>query len=214
MPLRFADCVFDADVLELRRGGQVVALPPRAFQLLTLLLQERPRPIPHRKLRDALWPDATVGYTSLSQLVTEVRKAIGDTDPKARLIRTVPRVGYAFVAPVVDEQQPGGPRLAGTFVAEDREYFIPEGETLVGRGTECGVRLPSARVSRVHARVHADARGVAVEDAGSKNGTWVNGERQQGPTILSEGDEVAFGTYQVVFQSAGTSGSTRTGRPR
>jgi DNA-binding winged helix-turn-helix (wHTH) protein len=214
MPLRFAESIFDGDTLELRRGGKVVSLPPRAFQLLALLLQQRPRPISHHQLRDALWPDAHVGYTSLAQLVTEVRKAIGDTDPRARLIRTVPRVGYAFVAPVVDEQQPGSPRLAGTFVAEDREFFIPQGETLVGRGTECGVRLPSARVSRVHARVRADARGVAVEDAGSKNGTWVNGARQQGPTLLSEGDEVAFGTYQVVFQSAGTSGSTRTGRPR
>jgi len=214
MPLRFAESVFDGDALELRRRGKVVPLPPRAFQLLALLLNQRPRPVSHHQLRDALWPDAHVGYTSLAQLITEVRKAIGDTDTTARLIRTVPRVGYAFVAPVVDEQQSGGPRLAGTFVAEDREYFIPEGETLVGRGTECGVRLPSARVSRVHARVRADARGVAVEDAGSKNGTWVNGERQQGPTLLSEGDEVAFGTYQVVFQGAGTSGSTRTGRPR
>jgi DNA-binding winged helix-turn-helix (wHTH) protein len=198
----------------LRHGGKLVPLSPRAFQLLALLLQQRPRPISHHQLRDALWPNAHVGYTSLAQLVTEVRKAIGDTDPKARLIRTVPRIGYAFVAPVIDDQRSEAPRFAGMFVAEDREYVIPEGETLVGRGAECGVRLPSARVSRVHARVHADSHGVAVEDAGSKNGTWVNGARQQGPTLLSEGDEIAFGTYQVVFERAGTSGSTRTGRPR
>jgi DNA-binding winged helix-turn-helix (wHTH) protein len=213
MRLRFADCVLDLEARELRRRGASVGLSPRSFQLLSLLLAQRPRPLTQQQLRDALWPDTSVGYTSLAQVVAEVRRAIGDSGDAGRLVRTVPRVGYAFVAPVVEERtrRPGG---VGVLVTDESEYLVPEGETLVGRGTECGIRLPSTRVSRVHARVLAEGERVLVEDAGSKNGTWVNGERREGPALLGDGDEVLFGTLRAVFHRAGASGSTRTGRPR
>ncbi len=212
MRLRFAECVLDPGARELRRRERPVPLSPRAFQLLTLLLEHRPRPVAQPLLRDALWPQTHVGYTSLAQVVTEVRRAIGDRGAADRLIRTVPRLGYAFVGPVVEERprRPGG---LGVLVTEESEYLVPEGETLVGRGTECGIRLPSSRVSRVHARVRAEGERVFVEDAGSKNGTWVNRERREGPALLEDGDEVMFGTFRAVFRRAGASGSTRTGRP-
>jgi DNA-binding winged helix-turn-helix (wHTH) protein len=211
MRLRFADCVLDPEARELRRGERLVPLSPRAFQLLALLLRSRPKPLSQSQLRDALWPGTHVGYTSLAQVVAEVRKAIGDRTAAARLVRTVPRFGYAFVAPVVEERP--GRAAVGTFVTGESEYLIPEGETLVGRGMECGIRLPSSRVSRVHARLRAEDGRVVIEDAGSKNGTWVNRVRRQGPTILEDGDEVMFGTFRAVFRGAGASGSTRTGMP-
>jgi len=213
MRLRFADCSLDPEAREFRRQGRPVSLSPRAFQLLALLLEHRPRPVPQQRLRDALWPDTSVGYTSLAQVVTEVRRAIGDLSRGDRLIRTVPRFGYAFVAPVVEER-PRRPVGLGVLVTEDSEYLVPEGETLVGRGTECGIRLPSSRVSRVHARVRAEGGRVLLEDAGSKNGTWVNHVRRQGPALLEDGDEVLFGTFRAVFRRGGASSSTRTGRPR
>jgi len=55
MLLRFGDCALDPEALELRRGGEAVALSPRAFRLLLLLLQGRPRALSHQSLRDALW---------------------------------------------------------------------------------------------------------------------------------------------------------------
>jgi DNA-binding winged helix-turn-helix (wHTH) protein len=213
MRLRFAECVLDPGARELRRREKPVALSPRAFQLLTLLLEHRPRPVSQQQLRDTLWPQTHVGYTSLAQVVAEVRRAIGDDTGVDRRIRTVTRFGYAFVALVVEER----PRKAGgvfTLVTDESEYLIPEGETLVGRGGECGIRLPSSRVSRVHARLRAEGERVLVEDAGSKNGTWVNRERREGPALLEDGDEVLFGTFRAVFRRAGASGSTRTGRPR
>ena len=210
MRLRFSDFTFDAEARDLRRGDVLVPLTPRARHLLAALLESRPRPVSQQRLRDALWPETHVGYTSLAQVVTEVRKALGEGAASARFIRTAPRFGYAFVAAVVAE---GGSALSfvGTFVTEQREYLIPEGETLVGRGLECGVRLPSARVSRVHARLRAADGQVSVEDAGSKNGTWVNGERREGPTALDDGDEVAFGTFRATFHRISPDGSTRTG---
>jgi DNA-binding winged helix-turn-helix (wHTH) protein len=213
MRLRFGDCLFDLEARELRRDGQAVPLSPKGFQLLALLLEERPEALPQQRLRDALWPDSHVGYTSLAQVVAELRRSIGDSAKRARFVRTVPRFGYVFVGEVAEARRFEPLPIVGAFVGEDREYLVAAGETLVGRGVECHVRLPSRRVSRVHARVRADRHGVVVVDTGSKNGTWVNGQRQDAPTALEDGDEVLFGTFRVVFRALGGSTSTRTGHP-
>jgi DNA-binding winged helix-turn-helix (wHTH) protein len=102
MLILFGDCTLDSETLELRRNGEVVLLSSRGLRLLTLLLERRPQPVSQRELRDSLWPQTHVGYTSLAQVVAEVRKAIGDQPGIDGLIRTVPRVGYAF-ATAVDE---------------------------------------------------------------------------------------------------------------
>ncbi len=213
MRLRFADCLFDPEARALRRGGRSVHLSPKAFELLALLLEQRPNALSQRQLRDALWPDAHVGYTSLAQVVAELRKAIGDSARAPRLVRTVSRFGYAFSGETAEEPRFEPAAIVGTFVGERAEHVVAAGLTLVGRGEPCEVRLPSTGVSRIHARVEADERGVSLTDAGSKNGTWVNGARREAPTILRDGDEVVFGTYRTVFRSSATSGTTRTGGP-
>ncbi len=214
MLLRFGDCVLDREARELLRAGARVPLAPRALQLLALLLESRPRALEQDALRDALWPDSCVGYTSLAGLVAEVRKAIGDSVRPWRYVRTVPRFGYAFAGVVVTEERPQGREVVAAFVTEEREYPVAEGETLIGRGGECGVCLPSAQVSRVHARVRATERAASVEDLGSKNGTWVNGERREGAVDLADGDEVTFGTFRVLYRRDDGNASTRTGSPR
>jgi hypothetical protein len=146
--------------------------------------------------------------------VTELRKALGDSARSGALVRTVPRFGYRFVGDVVEEPTAGAPAYAGVLVSDEREYLIPQGETLVGRGELCGVRLPSSAVSRVHARLRTHESRVSVEDAGSKNGTWINGTRRERAAELADGDEVSFGTFRVVFHPLGAGSSTRTGRPR
>lgn len=102
MRLHFGECLFDPDPPELRRTGKPVLLSARGLRLLAILLERRPRAVSQRELRDALWPQTHVGYTSLAQVVAEVRKAIGDQPGAEELIRTVPRVGYAFTAPVAE----------------------------------------------------------------------------------------------------------------
>ena len=204
--------MLDREARELRRGASLVPLSPKAFQLLSVLLDCRPRPRPQTELRDLLWPDTAVGYTSLAGLVAELRKSIGDSRT-AGLIRTVPRYGYAFSGAVAVEVPPHA-KQAAALVTTEREYPLLEGENLVGRGAECGVRLQSSQVSRVHARVRIAGKKATVEDMGSKNGTWVNANRKQGPAPIADGDEVIFGTFAVVFRVSGATRSTRTGRPR
>jgi len=201
MPLRFGDCLLDPATRELWREGRKLALAPQHFQLLALLLDHRPRPVRHEELRDALWPGTYVAHTALARVVSELRGALGDSPERAGVIRTVARFGYAFVAPVVVDLAPGRPG-ACALVADVHEFALPEGETLVGRAAECGVRLASLQVSRVHAKVLVRAGRATLEDQGSKNGTWVNGLRLQRPCALEEGDEVLFGLYRVVFRRA------------
>src|SRR5262245_50999972 len=126
MRVRFGECVFDPEARELWRGQTRVALSPKAFQLLALLVAQRPRPLTHAALRDALWPDAHVGYTSLARVVTEVRKALGDTAEAPSFVRTVPRYGYAFAgdAPAEAARAPGGAGCA--LVGDEREFPLAE----------------------------------------------------------------------------------------
>lgn len=213
MRARFGDFVLDTGARELRRSSRPVALSASGITLLALLIARRPQVVAQGELRDALWPDASVGYTSLARVVSELRKALGESADSTTYVRTVPRYGYAFTgqALVEAEEGVGAPYL---LVADDRDYALPAGELLVGRGTECAVRLASSGVSRVHARLEVDGRGARLADQGSKNGTFVNGARIADTVDLAEGDEVVIGTYRMVFRSAAALDSTRTATPR
>jgi DNA-binding winged helix-turn-helix (wHTH) protein len=212
--LRFGECVFDPEARTLWRAGRRVPLSPKAFELLSLLVASRPRPVPQSRLRDALWPQTHVGYTSLARVVSEVRQAVGDSARRSAIIRTVPRFGYAFATTPVLEASPGSRLDACALVTEDDEFLLHEGETLVGRGLECGVRLQSSQVSRVHADIRVEGSRVVVTDRGSKNGVWLNGRRALEPVELADGDELLFGTYRTVFRRSDALASTRSGRPR
>jgi DNA-binding winged helix-turn-helix (wHTH) protein len=213
MRLRFGDCVFDREARELMRGGTPVELTPKAFQLLALLIEARPRPVRHADLRDALWPGTSTGYTSLARLVNVVRKALGDSAARPAFVRTVPRYGYAFAATVVAEAGSASAATSLSLVADDREFLLAEGETLLGRGPECGVRLVGTGVSRVHASVRIGPERAVIEDRGSKNGTWLNGHAIARVTELAEGDEVFIGGVRLVVRSLASALSTRTAPP-
>ena len=213
MRVRFGECSVDLVTRELHRGGRPVPLSPQSFRLLSVLIESRPRPLAQADLRDVLWPDTHVGYTSLARVVSEVRKAIGDSRA-ANLIRTVPRFGYAFAGTAVVEGGPDYVPALATLVCGDREFLLGEGDTLVGRGPQCSVRLESSEVSRVHARIHLEAGAATIEDLGSKNGTWVNGERRHGTVKLADRDELAFGTLRVTCRLNAATESTRSSPPR
>ena len=96
MLIDFGDVVVDTRTRELTRAGQPVALSPKAFELLLLLIESRPQAVSKRALQDRLWPDTFVVEKNLSNLVAEIRRALGDTPSSPRFIRTVQRFGYAL----------------------------------------------------------------------------------------------------------------------
>ena len=71
------------------------------------------------------------------------------------------------------------------------EHSLPPGtEVVVGRSEGCDVTVADGSVSRLHARLVADEEGVYVEDLGSANGTFVDGQRTRGRVRLADGQQV------------------------
>ena len=91
----------DVDEHELRRGGQVVPLPGKAFELLVALVRQAGRTVTKGELLASLWPDTAVEESNLTQTMFLLRRALGDAGEESASIETVPRRGYKFVAPLV-----------------------------------------------------------------------------------------------------------------
>lgn len=73
--------------------------------------------------------------------------------------------------------------------------FDVEGECTIGRAAGCAVTLEDTYVSQLHARVWAEDGRVLIEDLGSTNGTWVNGNRVTGPVMLRPRDRIQIGSF-------------------
>jgi TolB-like protein/Flp pilus assembly protein TadD len=90
---RFAGFTLDFEEGVLREGERAVDLRPKAFELLSLLVENAGRVMPKDELLDRIWPTVTVTEDSLTQCVGELRRALG---AGASAIKTVPRRGYMF----------------------------------------------------------------------------------------------------------------------
>jgi two-component system response regulator AtoC len=83
--------------------------------------------------------------------------------------------------------------------ASTRVLDLADGAHLLfGRSRTANVQIESDRVSRLHAQFRRRGAVVTVEDAGSRNGTWVNGHMVHGERALSSGDEVVVGPLTIV----------------
>lgn len=212
MRFLFGDCVFEPRTRRLTRDGVVVHIAPKALLLLQYLLRRRPALVSQPELRDVLWPGTFVGYSSIAQVVAELRKAIGDAD--RHLVRTAYGAGYAFDGEVVEEAEAALSSASepAAFCLRWGAVDIPlrEGENVLGRGPECGCRIASSRVSRHHARIVVCGRSALLDDLGSKNGTYVRGRPVDGTTRLADGDVILLGHEAVVFSAAGSVDTTET----
>ncbi len=97
---QFGEFELDTPAATLRRGAQEIPLPPKAFQVLAYLIEHRRQVVSKQELVEALWKDTFVTDDALVQAITAVRKALGDDAESPRFIRTKPRVGYQFIAPL------------------------------------------------------------------------------------------------------------------
>ncbi len=80
-------------------------------------------------------------------------------------------------------------------------------ELSIGRGETNDLILTEGGVSRRHARVSVDGDEVLVEDAASSNGTFVDGEKIDGPTVLRPGAQLVIGAYTLSVAANGRAGS-------
>jgi TolB-like protein len=110
---RFADFVLDMERRELRRGPQLVAVTPQAFDLLEYLIKNRDRVVSREDLIAAIWEGRIVSETALSTRMNAVRCAIDDPAQEQRLIRTLPRKGVRFIGIVQEAQEAKNPIAVG-----------------------------------------------------------------------------------------------------
>ena len=86
----------------LLRDGQAVALTPKAFETLVILIERRGHLVEKDELMEALWPETVVEEANLTNNVWALRKTLGEGQRGNRYIETVPKRGYRFVASVTE----------------------------------------------------------------------------------------------------------------
>jgi DNA-binding winged helix-turn-helix (wHTH) protein len=214
MKLRFGEFTCDGGRRLLLRQGEPVRLSSKALQLLELLLARRPDAVSREEIQDALWPESLVTETSLANLVTEVRSALGETGRENRLVRTAWGFGYAFDGDATEAPEAGPNPRRHVLLWGDREFPLREGENVLGRDPDLAVPVVHPSISRQHARINVSGGEVEIEDLGSKNGTLVSGDRLEGRRTLRSGDTVTAGNATLLYLDtrASAEGETETAR--
>ena len=201
--MKFGDFRLDLDARQLHRGREERHLSPKAFDLLAMLIANRPAVVDKETLRDRLWPGTNVVDANLNNLASEIRSALDDDAQSPRFLRTVHRVGYAFCGVVTDDRPSaasappaiGSPRF--WLVWQDRTFAVDEPSMTIGRDPSCQIWIDAPGVSRRHASI---AAGV-LEDLGSTNGTFVDGRRVKKPVVLNDGQSVRVGEATLMVRT-------------
>src|SRR5512140_1608288 len=92
--------------------------------------------------------------------------------------------------------------LAGPIAG--RRYKLAEGEYIIGRRSDCQIFVPDMRVSRQHARLWQDGEAWQIEDLGSNNGTFVNGNKVQTATQVRHDDEILIANNRIRVEARDT----------
>ena len=100
--IRFLDFEFDPESSELRGCGRVVRLPEKPALALVALIERANQTVSRAELCERLWPQGTfVEFEgNLNATIKRLREALGDSAEAPRLIQTVPRSGYRFIAAI------------------------------------------------------------------------------------------------------------------
>src|SRR5689334_22696523 len=86
---------------------------------------------------------------------------------------------------------------------ERRSFSITRSITVIGRREDCDLRIPLGDVSRKHCRVVLEDDTLRLEDLGSSNGTYHNGQRVEKDALLQAGDSIQVGPVVFVLQVDG-----------
>ena len=214
MRVRFGSYILDLESRQLLRGDDLVHLSPKAFDLLSTLVSNRPKALSKSDLQERLWPGTFVVEKNLSNLVGEIRDAIGDDPSNPRFIRTVHRFGYAFREAISRPEADTGASRASEVLfllkwASGRAR-LGDGGYILGRDPDVEILLDSPGVSRRHALLTISEGSATIEDLGSKNGTFVGDNRVNGSRSLGDGDTITVGSVKLTLSAVRAPRSTET----
>lgn len=215
MRLRIGSVMFDSKSRQVLRGRSEIRLSPKAFELLKVLVDARPRALAKTELQERLWPNVFVSEANLASLIAEIRRALGDDAQRPRFIRTVHRFGYSCCVDVAEESDGGhldAPVLC--WLLKDRRRLpLAPGENILGRDRDNGITVDSHTVSRRHARITVSEHGAVLEDLNSKNGTFLRDARVTSPTSLADGDQIRVGSVVMRFRTVSGSSTATWSEP-
>ena len=132
--------------------GNDIALNGRAFDVLSYLIEHRPRVIGKDELLSAAWPGRVVEENNLGQAISSLRRALGTDANDHRFIRTVPGRGYSFVAKVEEQRRTTD---AQTSVADARPSWRKRHARRIALASVLVLALSGAWVWRMHGTVVA-----------------------------------------------------------
>lgn len=119
MSFQFLDFKLDPTIGALTGPEGEIRLRPKTLSLLELLVADAPAVLTKDELMDRIWGHGHLGETSLAQAVSELRRALGDDPRKPRIIETLHRRGYRFIAPL-------------TPIETEDSLLPPHGQTEIG----------------------------------------------------------------------------------
>ena len=212
MRIRFGPFTLDLDTRQLTREGREIHLAPKAFDLLAALLLDRPKVLSKAALQERLWPSTFVAEANLSNLISEVREALGDDARRPVYIRTAHGFGYAFCgdAAVTGPRDRAQERPSCWLEWDGRLLALSIGQHVIGRDPDVEIRLDQSTVSRRHARLVVTTEGAVLEALASKNGTFRGGELVSAPIQLADGDAIRVGSVLMIFRVRASFGSEET----
>jgi TolB-like protein len=124
---RFEIFTLDTDRRELRRGGRLVSIEPKVFDLLAHLIDHRQRVVSKDDLIAAVWRGRIVSESAITTCINGARAALGDTGETQRLIKTLPRKGIRFIGNAREElQSPRAPKAARPVTPSKVRLALPD----------------------------------------------------------------------------------------
>jgi TolB-like protein/DNA-binding winged helix-turn-helix (wHTH) protein len=131
------------------RNGDRVPLAPKAFDVLAYLVEHAGQLVTQDEILEALWSETYVNPEILRKYILEIRKTLGDRPDNPEFIETLPKRGYRFVAPVIDESMAEPPDVPTSHATEEHATEEHATEEKVESITTNSERESSSRKHRL-----------------------------------------------------------------
>ncbi len=162
----------------LSQAGRSIALTPKVFDTLVLLVERAGHVVSKDELMKVLWPRGYVDESNLTKHIWIIRRALGDGEQDSRFIETVPKRGYRFIAPVTRElatpppHQPPEPPTAAVPEPQLPPTNLPAAPNTGPQGTAAAPAL-AERHARYARRVRWGAAALAAVGVMIVLGWWL-----------------------------------------
>ncbi len=187
---RWDDFVIDLDAFRLERGGVPLALEPKAFNLLALLIQRPGHVFTKQEIFERLWPGTAVTDHALTRVIAQLRRVLGDEARDGRYIETVPTRGYRWL-PLI-EKIDDAPLAAPAPTPPARHAFSSRITLAASVAIILAVFVGMAAWTQRNARANAVSAGKSAADVAWPVQLTTHSGLDLQPSFSPQGDAVAF----------------------